>query len=212
MSEDLLVVILTLAPVFVIISLVSFQIISMTRLRALWPLINVLLIPGIVVHEAGHYIMCRSLGVKVNKVHLLKFEKKRFTGSIEAAEVQNTFLKPFLIAIAPSLINTIFVCLLILVAPFFAESWINLLLGWFAVALVLECGPSSADLAHALRPIVKYPRSTLRELGFLALGIVCGIVLYRVCLLTIGVDLPPLVVAIFSILTVVILFVAVGQN
>jgi uncharacterized membrane protein YqjE len=197
MSEDILIVVLTLAPVFVTISLLTYLIINKTRLNALRPIFDVLLAPGWIVHETSHYIMCRLLGVKVKKVHLLT--------SVEIEEVKNSFLKPFLVGIAPSLINTIFACLLILVAPYFSDGWAGLLLDWLVVSIILGCGPSRADLANALRPIVKYPRSTLKELLFVAIGILCGLSLYKVCLLTVGVDIPPLLVAIFSFITTAIL-------
>jgi hypothetical protein len=198
MSEDILVVVLTLAPVFVIISLLFYLVINKTRLNVLRPLFIILATPGNVIHEISHYIMCRLLGVKVRKVHLLR--------SVETGEIQNSFLKPFLVGIAPSLINTIFACLLILVAPYFSDGgWESLLFDWLVVSVILGCGPSRADLACAFRPIRKYPKSTLKELGFVAVGIICGLLLYRVCLLTTGVDLPPFIVAIFSSLTIALI-------
>jgi uncharacterized membrane protein AbrB (regulator of aidB expression) len=156
--------------------------------------------------------MCRILRVKVLRVKLLTFTKHTVEGHVDYYPVENSFLKPFLIAAAPWFINTIFVCLLILVAPFFVGEWMSLLLGWLIVSIILSSGPSREDLANAVRPIVRYPRTTMRELGFVALGVVCGIVFYRVCLLTIGVNLPPLVVGIFSILVVAILCITVEKN
>jgi hypothetical protein len=204
-SEDPFIVVLTLAPAFVIISLVSSRIIYMRRLKVLRPLFMILLAPGIVAHEISHYLMCRALGVRVQKLQLLTVEKNwQLNGSVVPDQIQNSFFKPFLIATAPSLINTILACLLILIAPSFTEEWISILASWLVASLILGCGPSRSDLAFALRPITEYPKSTLKELGFLVIGILAGLMIYKISLLTIGVDLPPFMVAIFSFLTIVL--------
>ena len=177
----------------------------MKRLRALRPLFVVMLAPGTIVHEISHYIMCRSLGVRVQKVQLLIFTKAGMEGHVYPYPIRNSFLKPLLIAIAPSIINTGFACMLIMIAPLFVEEWVSLLLSWLVVSVVLMCGPSREDLAFAFKSITRYPGRTLKELGFVAIGVVCGLCLYSTCLQTVGVALPPFIVATFSILTIAIL-------
>jgi hypothetical protein len=213
MSEDPFIVVLTLAPAFVIISLVSSRVIYMRRLKVLRPLFMILLAPGVIAHEISHYLMCRALGVRVQKLQLLTVEKNwHLNGSVVPDQIQDSFLKPFLIATAPALINTILACLLILVAPPLTEIWTSFLVSWLVASLILGCGPSSDDLAFALRPITKYPKSTLKELGFLIIGILAGFALYRVCLLTTGVELPPFMVAIFSFLTIVLAYLVLREE
>jgi hypothetical protein len=212
-SEDPLLVILTLTPTFIIISLISSKIIYMKRLKGFRPLFMILLAPGIVLHEVSHYIMCRSLGVRVQKLRLLEVDKYwHLSGYVIPDPIQNSFFKPFLISVAPSVVNTILACLLILVAPYFTEPWIEILLSWLVASFILCCGPSRDDLAFALRPIIKYPRNTLKEFGYLTVGILTGLVLYRVSLMAIGVELPPFLVAICSLLAMIVANVVLKQK
>jgi hypothetical protein len=212
-SEDPLLVILTLTPTFIIISLISSQIIYMKRLKGFRPLFVILLAPGIVLHEASHYIMCRVLGVRVQKLRLLQVDKYwHLGGYVIPNPIQNSFIKPFLIAVAPSVVNTILACLLILMSPYFTDPWIEILVSWFVVSLVLCCGPSRDDVVFALRPIAKYPRNTLKEFGFLAIGILTGLVLYRVSLMAIGTELPPFLVAIFSLLAMILAYIVLERK
>jgi hypothetical protein len=52
----------------------------------------------------------------------------------------------------------------------------------------------------------------LKELGYLVIGILAGLIIYKVCSLTIGVDLPPFIVAIFSFLTIVLVYIVLRQR
>lgn len=202
MSEDPLIAIMILTPTFIIVSLISTRIISMKRLKPLRPLFTILLAPGTVLHEAGHYLMSRILGVHVRKVRWIEVDRNWNSGGCVLIDpIQNSFFKPFLIAFAPSLINTILACLLILIAPYLTEQWTELLVSWFIVSLILECAPSRSDLAVAVRPLAKYPKNSLKEIGCLALGILTGLFLYRISIVTIGVDLPPLLIAVFTLIT-----------
>lgn len=206
MSEDPFVVIFTLAPVFAIISVIAFKIISMKRLAPLRPLFIVLLAPGIIAHEISHYAMCKALKVRVEKVQLLWVDKHlNIGGSVTPEPIQDSFFKPLLIALAPPLINTTLVCLLIVISPTSTIQWVNIVLCWFVASLVLCCAPSGRDLSNAISPVLKCPRITLKELGFLFAGVLTGLVMYRVCLLVTGVDLPPFIVAAFSLLIIALI-------
>jgi hypothetical protein len=145
--------------------------------------------------------MSRIFGVHIQKVRFIEIDRDWNSGGyVELDPIQNSFLKPFLIAVAPSLINTISACLLILIAPYFTEQMIKILIGWFIVSFILQSAPSRGDLSVALRSLFKYPRSSLTELGCLTLGLLAGLLIYRASLVTIGVELPPLLIAVFSLI------------
>lgn len=208
-----MVTILLLAPSFVLISFVSSAVIGMKRFRSIRPFFIILVAPGIALHEASHYLLCRLAGVRVEKLHLLEVDKRwNARGYVSTEPIQNSFLKPFLIAVAPSFINTISACLLIFVFPCFTITWTRLLICWLAASLVLGCRPSSHDLATAFKSLVKYPRKSLGELGYLVIGIIFGLVLLRISPTIIGVDLPPLLAATFSLLAMILAYVIIRQN
>jgi hypothetical protein len=212
-SEDPLLVILTLTPTFVVISLISSKILYMKRLKAFRPLFVILLAPGIVLHEVSHYLMCRALGVRVQKLRLLEVDKHwHLKGYVIPDPIQNSFFKPFMIAVAPSMISTILACLLILVAPSFTEPWIEVLVSWLVASLILCCGPSRDDLVFAFRSITKYPKGTLKEFGYLAIGILAGLALSRLSFVATGVELQPSLVAVFSLIAVTLTYIVLSRE
>lgn len=204
---------LVLVPTFIIVSFVFSAIIGMKRFRSFRPLFNTLVAPGIVLHEISHYLMCKLVGVKVEKISLLEINKGGgLNGHVEVEPIENSFLKPFLIAVAPALINTTLACILILVLPYFTITWIIILVYWLIVSLVIGCRPSLPDLAVAFGYVVKYPKSFLRELSYLGIGIFFGLVLWKVSPAVIGIDLPPLLAATFSLIATITAYALLKNN
>jgi hypothetical protein len=120
MSEDPFVTIVVLAPIFILVSFVSSTIIGRKCFRPLRLPFIILVAPGIILHEISQYLLCRLTGVKVEEFNLLDVDNRwNVKGHLETEPIENSFLKPFLIAIAPSFINTILACLLIMVLPYF---------------------------------------------------------------------------------------------
>jgi len=198
---------LVLVPSFVIISFISSAIIGMKRFRSFRPFFIILVAPGIVIHEISHYLMCRLVGVSVEKLSLLEIDRRwNVKGYVITEPIQNSFLKPFLIAVTPAFINTTLACLLILVFPYFTILWTRLLICWLVASLVLGCRPSLHHLAMAFKSPFKYPKSCLRELGYLGVGILFGLVLWRVSPPIIGMDLPPILAATFSLLAMIVAY------
>jgi hypothetical protein len=213
MLEDPLMTFLVLVPAFVIMSFIFSAIIDMKRLRSFRSLFNIVVAPGIVLHEISHYLMCKLLGVKVKKVSLLEIDKESgLNGYVQVESVQNSFLIPFLIAVAPALVNTILACALILLFPYFTTTWTKLLICWLVACLVFGCRPSLPDIAFAFRSIVKYPRSFLRELGCLGIGVLFGLVLWKTSPAMIGIDLSPLLATTFSLIAAITAYVILKRN
>jgi hypothetical protein len=208
MNEDPLATFLVLVPLFVIVSFISSAIIGMKRLRSFRPFFIILVVPGIVLHEISHYLMCKLVGANVERISLIEINRRGgFSGHVGIEPIQNSFVKPFLVAVAPALINTTLACVLILVYPYLTITWTKLLICWLVACLVLGCRPSFPDLAIALGSIAKYPRSFLREMSYLGIGILFGLVLWKTSPAIIGIELPPLLATAFSLLAIILAYV-----
>jgi hypothetical protein len=207
MSEDPLVTIVVLAPIFIIVSFISSAIVGRKCFRPLRLPFIILVAPGIILHELSQYLLCRLAGVRVEEFNLLDIDERwNVKGHLETELIENSFLKPFLIAIAPSFINTILACLLIIVLPYFRITWTKLLIYWLVASLILGCRPSPHGLATAFKSIFKYPKNSLRELSYLGIGFLFGLILWKVSPGIIGISLPPILIAAFSLLAIIVAY------
>jgi hypothetical protein len=207
MSDDPFVTIAVLAPIFIIVSFISSTIIGRKCLKSFRLPFIILAAPGIILHETSHYLLCRLAGVKIEEFKLLEVDKRwNVKGHIDTEPIENSFLKPILVAVAPSFINTILACLLITVLPYFTITWTKLLIYWLVASLILGCRPSLHDLATAFKSLFKYPKNSLRELGYLGIGILFGLTLWRISPVLIGIDLPPILTATFSLLAMIVAY------
>ncbi|WXG45115.1 MAG: hypothetical protein WED05_00005 [Candidatus Atabeyarchaeum deiterrae] len=160
MTDDPLVTVIVLMPVFIIASLITSVIMRMGRFKPFRPLFMILVAPGIVLHEVSHYLMCKVVGINVERIRLLEVDKYWNMGGYVITEpIEDSFFKPLFIAFAPTLVNTVLACLLIALSPATAPFWFIVLTSWLAASFVLGCRPSLRDVAIALSSIVKYPRS-----------------------------------------------------
>jgi hypothetical protein len=213
LTEDPLLTILVLAPTFVIVSLVFSLLYGMRRLRPYRPILIIVVAPGVIVHEVSHYLFCRLMRVKINKVRLLEFDEFwNPSGHVEVELSEGSFLKPLIIGVAPALLNTALACLLIISYPLLLEPWMEILVIWLTISLILSCRPSLADLGFAFKALVKYPRQSLREFLCLATGLLSGIVLYEVSPTIIGMELPPSLVAAFSMITIILIHILLRRT
>jgi hypothetical protein len=207
MSEDPFVTIVFLAPIFMLVSFISSTIMGRKCFRPLRLPFIILVAPGIILHEISQYLLCRLAGVRVEDFNLLDVDMRwNIKGHLETEPIENSFLKPFLIAITPSFINTILACVLIMVLPYFRTTWTKLLIYWLVASLILGCRPSLHGLATAFKSIFKYPKNCLRELGCLGIGFLFGLILWKVSPGIIGISLPPMLIATFSLLAIIVAY------
>ena len=113
-------------------------------------LISLLTFPGVIVHEAGHLLLCRKFKVAVFDVCFFRLGNP--AGYVVHEQTDN-FLTIFFVSMGPFFVNTAF-CILFCSAAFLPvwELEVRDPLGWFFYWLGLSIGmhafPSTEDLKH----------------------------------------------------------------
>jgi hypothetical protein len=114
-------------------------------------LISVATFPGVIVHEAAHFLFCRLRRVPVFEVCFFRFGNP--VGYVAHAEIAN-FNTAFLVTVGPFMINSVMcvlICLpaLIPVRVFGVTNSISGVVLWLGVSIGMHAFPSTGD-ARAL--------------------------------------------------------------
>lgn len=146
-------------------------------------------IPGIIIHEAGHMLMCWAGRVKIKNFALLEIledEKGHFAGlggHVESYPHSNVIAK-LGIFIGPALLNGFVMLVCWVLYPFFVQDWgIQFLLGYLIISCGIGCMPSLADVSGLLYLFNKNLRDGLLTIiilssafiGFYYLSFVLGL-------------------------------------
>ena len=112
-------------------------------------LIALLTFPGVIVHELGHYLFCRLLGVPVAKVCLFRLGNP--AGYVIHAQPDNA-LQHLLISLGPFFVNTILGAAVAApvtapVARFQPGPYWTYALIWLGIAIAMHAFPSIGDAA-----------------------------------------------------------------
>jgi hypothetical protein len=117
----------------------------------LYYILNLLLAPGIILHELSHALFCWLSGIQVFKIRLFSFGNP--PGYVEHAEPE-TFIQNLLISFGPLIFNS-FGALVLFGGV--QEPWLkyqNVLFVWLGIVFGLEAIPSEGD-AKALWQVSK---------------------------------------------------------
>lgn len=137
----------------------------------LYYFVNVLLAPGIILHELSHALFCWLSGIRVFKIKLFGFGNP--PGYVEHAEPE-TFIQNLLISFGPLIFNSLGALVLFggLEAPFL--TWRNILFVWLAIVFGLEAIPSEGDA----RALWQVSQRQVRRNPLVVFGLVFVLLLY----------------------------------
>jgi len=169
------------------------------------PVIAALTFPGVIVHEAAHFLFCRVFGLAVFDVCFFRFGNP---AGYVVHEPTDDFKKSFFVSMGPFFVNSA-LCVLFCSAAFVpvwvfeAKDPIAWFFYWLGLSIGMQAFPSTTDLSHIWRlapenarkgnllaivsfPIVAilYPLNFLRivwaDLGYgLAIGILAPLALFK---------------------------------
>ena len=106
-------------------------------------LIALVTFPGIIVHELGHLLLCRLLGVKVHGWCLFRAEKPQ--GFVIHEKVESVF-KNFLITFGPFFVNSLLAIVLAAVHLGVKDAFpLNVFFLWLAFSVGMHAFPSTGD-------------------------------------------------------------------
>lgn len=152
-----------------LISLTINFILSLKPLKSLKNVLSLLFILGIAVHEASHLLFCKILGAKIIDVAYFKPQSSGFQGYVKTEKIES-FLKTGLISIAPTIVNSL---LVYLVVKLYTLNFLNFFLTIYLVfSLVVGAKPSIQDILIAFSVAAKCPLRFLTELLALAVPFV----------------------------------------
>ena len=116
----------------------------------MYPLLNLLFAPGVIIHELSHALFCLFAGVKIYKIRLFQFG--RVAGYVTHGEPAK-FYQCWLVSFGPIFINSFvsLLCFSQFVPPY--ARWQPLLLLWLGVAAGLHAIPSDGDAKSLLATI-----------------------------------------------------------
>jgi len=144
-----------------LISLIINFILSLKPLKFLKNVFSFLFILGVAVHEASHLLFCKILGTKIIDIAYFKPQSSGFQGYVKTEEIES-FLKAVLIGIAPAIINSL---LVYLVLKLYSLNFLNFFLTIYLIfSLIVGAKPSIQDILIALSVAAKYPSRFLTEL------------------------------------------------
>ena len=141
-----------------------------TSLHSGWP-IAILTFPGIIVHELAHKFFCNRANVPVYKTCYFRLGNP--AGYVIHGPV-NSYVKAFLINIAPFIVNTCVAFLIFLVAVNASSLGITTyLLYWLGISIAMHSFPSSGDADNLWSYSKKaWRRNPLALLGFPVVGLI----------------------------------------
>jgi len=143
-----------------IISLIINFIFSIGPLKSLKNIFIILVVPGIVIHEASHILFCKILGTRVVSVTYFKPHSSGFQSYVRTEEIES-FLKVFFIGIAPAIVNSLSVYLIL---KLYTLNILNLPLALYLMfSLIVGAKPSIQDIFVAFSVAAKYPLRVLSE-------------------------------------------------
>ena len=117
------------------------------KLHGLSPIIIVLAIPGVVLHETAHYLFCIASGVEVKDSKLYTFRTSGVLGYV-AHEQVDSFIASIFISLGPIILNGFVVSLILYFLPNLHEG----IKYYLVFALVLGAEPSTTDLRNMFSP------------------------------------------------------------
>lgn len=143
-----------------IISLIINFIFSISPLKSLKSVFTILVAPGIVVHEASHILFCKILGARVVDVTYFKPHGPGFQSYVRIEEIES-FLKVFFIGVAPAIVNSF---LVYLVLKIYALNILNFSLTIYLMfSLIVGAKPGIQDILVAFNVAAKHPLRFLSE-------------------------------------------------
>jgi hypothetical protein len=133
-------------------------------------MIALVTLPGVILHEWAHKFFCERTGVPVYKTRYFRLGNP--AGYVLHGPV-DSYVKAFLIAIAPFLVNTAVAIILFVVAVIIPLGLIALLLYWLGISIAMHSFPSSQD-ADSLWQYSKrnWWRNPLALFGFPVIGLI----------------------------------------
>ncbi len=144
-----------------LISLIINFILFLKPLKVLKNVISLMFAPGIAIHEASHLFFCKILGTKIVDITYFKPYVCGFQGYVKTEEIES-FLKAFLIGIAPAIVNSL---LVYLVLKLYVLNFLNpFLTAYLMFSLIIGARPSIQDILTAFSVAAKYPSRFLSEL------------------------------------------------
>ena len=103
--------------------------------------------PGVMLHEAAHYIFCVATGVTVREVKFFTMSTPGALGYVSHDEVES-FLASILIALGPIILNGFVVSLILYFLPNLHEA----IKYYLIFAFTIGARPSNADLKNMFLP------------------------------------------------------------
>jgi nitrate reductase NapE component len=102
--------------------------------------------PGVIIHELAHQLACRLMKVPVFKV--CYFTVKRPNGYV-VHDKTKTFKQTVVISMGPFIVNTVIGLLLYIPGHFSVKTgFIECLLIWLGISIMMHAFPSQQDLKH----------------------------------------------------------------
>jgi hypothetical protein len=176
MFEEIIIMI-GFALASVVISYVCLRFTS----RYIWVIFQVLAVPGIIIHEMCHMLMCFITGTHIESVAFTVFRKSNrfkndsrymFGGHVEVDNQHMSFLQALLVGLAPMYI--LFWLFFYLLDQFFNADlpyMLWLLYGFFMVSIILAAAPSFADLVVIFNSFTFDLRHSVYQVFLLLLSI-----------------------------------------
>lgn len=117
--------------------------------------ISILTFPGIIVHELGHLLVCRLLGVQVHKVCYFRFGNP---AGYVVHDAPGSAMRHILIGIGPFALNSVVGALIALpgmlpLVQLHSASRFGYILIWLGVSIAMHAFPSTADANGIWRSI-----------------------------------------------------------
>lgn len=139
--------------------------------------------PGIVVHEAGHYVAARCLNIPVAEVAWLRLPRSVFDGSLSQAGfvrydvnmVELPTWKRVLTSVAPLISNSVAVWAALAATTWVSGEILTVVCWWLAFAFALHLNPSVSDSRNVFTAVNSLPR-TVRPAGVVMAYLVKGVV------------------------------------
>jgi len=146
-------------------------------------LIYILTSPGIVVHEAGHYISAWCLRIPIAEVAWFRlprsvFDRSLSVGGFVSYDVNTVDLptwKRVLTSVAPLISNGVGVWAALVATTLVSRGLLELVCWWFAFAFALHLTPSVSDSRNVFTAVNSLPRS-IRPVGVVVAYFVKGVV------------------------------------
>ncbi len=130
----------------------------------------VICIPGIALHEFGHFIFCIITGTPVRKVKFFTFGDPEVPGAAGYVDCEEpeSFLSSFLISVGPAIINGLFVGLILYYLPNLHEA----IKYYLIFTLTFTALPSPPDLKTIFVPFNTNAKRSLFELMSLVIAFI----------------------------------------